>query len=173
MNLRISKVFGSRGGATEILTMISVKRCQFLAISEDWTNVYACCSFKLFINNEFLVYFYSLDLALIIYVTNIRQFHVSQFWHVTGPISPFVVPALLSSWGIFLKFTCDVVHKPLVSSTKSKVYVSFCDRMSSVCMFVCMLEPLSQFQWNLQQSILGLRKFKLGEMNGYAISEER
>ena len=35
MNLRISKVFGSRGGATEILTMISVQKCQLLAISED------------------------------------------------------------------------------------------------------------------------------------------
>ena len=34
MNLGISKVFGSRGGATEILTMISVQKCQFLAISE-------------------------------------------------------------------------------------------------------------------------------------------
>ena len=35
MNLRILKVFGSRGGATEILTMICVQKCQFLAISED------------------------------------------------------------------------------------------------------------------------------------------
>ena len=33
MILRISNVFGSRGGATEILTMISVQKCQFLAIS--------------------------------------------------------------------------------------------------------------------------------------------
>ena len=30
MNLRISKDFGSRGGATEIL-MINVQNCQFLA----------------------------------------------------------------------------------------------------------------------------------------------
>ena len=28
----------------------------------------------------------SLDFALIMYVTKIRQFHVSQFWHGTGPI---------------------------------------------------------------------------------------
>ena len=42
MNLHVSKVFGSRGGATEILTMISVLKCQFFAISD----VYACCSFK-------------------------------------------------------------------------------------------------------------------------------
>ena len=88
MILRISKVFGSRGGATEILTMISVQKCQFLAVSEDWTNVYACCSFKLIIINECLVYIY------IIYVTKIRKFHVSQFWHWTGPISPFMVLAL-------------------------------------------------------------------------------
>ena len=84
-------VFGSRGGATEIhvLTMISVPKCQFLAISEDWTNVYTCCLFKLIINNEWLVYIHSLDFALIIYVTKI-----TQFWHGTGPISPFVVLAL-------------------------------------------------------------------------------
>ena len=71
MNLRISKVFGSRGGATEILTMLSVQKCQFLAISEDRTNMYACYSFKL-INNECLVYIHSLDFALIVYVTKIR-----------------------------------------------------------------------------------------------------
>ena len=43
MNLCLSKVFGSRGGATEILTMISVQKCQFLAISQAWTNANACC----------------------------------------------------------------------------------------------------------------------------------
>ena len=37
MNLRISKVFGSRGGATEI----RVTKCQFLAMSENLTNVHA------------------------------------------------------------------------------------------------------------------------------------
>ena len=94
MNLRISKVFGSRGGATEILTMISVQKCQFLAILEDWTNVYACCSYKLIINNECLVYIHRLDFALITHVTKIRQFHVSQSCHGTGPISPLVVVAL-------------------------------------------------------------------------------
>ena len=35
MNLCISKVFGSRGGATEILTMISVPKCPLLVISEN------------------------------------------------------------------------------------------------------------------------------------------
>ena len=72
MILRISKVFGSRGGATEILTMISVKKCQILAISEGWTNVYAWCSYKWIIDNECMVYIHSLDFALIIYVTKIR-----------------------------------------------------------------------------------------------------
>ena len=94
MILRISKVFGSKSGATEILTMISVQKCQVLAISEDWTNVHACCSFKLIINNECLVFIHSLDFALIIYVTKIRQFHISQFWNGTGPILPFLVLAL-------------------------------------------------------------------------------
>ena len=90
MNLRISKVFGSRGGATEILTVISVQKCQFLAtcILGDWTNVYTCCSYKLIINNECLVYIHRLYFALIIYVTKIRQFYVSQSCHGTGPISP-------------------------------------------------------------------------------------
>ena len=74
--------------------MISVQKCQFLAISEDWTNVYAYCSFKLISNNECLVYIHSSDFDLIIYVTKIRQFHVSQFWLGTGPISLFVVLAL-------------------------------------------------------------------------------
>ena len=48
---------------------------------EDKTNVYACCSFKLIINNECLVYIHSSDFALIIYGTKItgRQFHVSHF----------------------------------------------------------------------------------------------
>ena len=49
-------------------------------MSEDWKNVYACSSFKLIINNECLVYIYSLDFALLVYVTKTRQFHVSQFW---------------------------------------------------------------------------------------------
>ena len=74
--------------------MISVQKCQFLAISEDWTNVYVSYSFKLIINNECLANIHSLDFALIIYVIKIRQFYVSQFWHATGPISPFVVLAL-------------------------------------------------------------------------------
>ena len=40
MIFRISNVFGSRDGVTEILTMKFVRKCQFLSISENWTNVY-------------------------------------------------------------------------------------------------------------------------------------
>ena len=94
MNSRILKVFGSRGGTTEILTMISVQKCHFLAISEDWTNMYACCSFKIIINNEYLVCIHSLDFVLIIHVSKIIQIQYLQIWHGTGPILPFVVLAL-------------------------------------------------------------------------------
>ena len=41
----------------------------FSYISENWTNVYVYCSFKLIINNECLVYIHSLHFALIIYET--------------------------------------------------------------------------------------------------------
>ena len=54
MKLIILKVFGSRGWATKILTMICAKM-PILARSEDWTNMYAWCSFKI-INNECVVY---------------------------------------------------------------------------------------------------------------------
>ena len=55
--LCISKLFGSRGGGLEILTMISVQKCQFLAKSEDWTKVYLCCSCKLILKmNVWYVY---------------------------------------------------------------------------------------------------------------------
>ena len=107
MNLRISKVFGSRGGASEILTMISGQKCQFLAISEDWTNVYACCLFKIIINNECLVCIHSLDFALIIYVSKIIQIQFLQFWHGTGPILPFVVLAL---WLLCMYFSVSILH---------------------------------------------------------------
>ena len=40
-----------------------------------------------------MVYVHSLDLVLIIYVTKNRQFHVSQSWCGTGPISLLVVLA--------------------------------------------------------------------------------
>ena len=33
--------FGLRGGGVEIMTMIGVQNCQFLAKSENWTNAYA------------------------------------------------------------------------------------------------------------------------------------
>ena len=41
--------------------MISVQKCQFLAISENLTKVKACCSGKSMTNNECLVYIHSLD----------------------------------------------------------------------------------------------------------------
>ena len=62
MILRISKVFGSRGGATEI----RVTNSQFLAMSENLTNVQACCLCKLIFNNECLVFIHSFDFPLII-----------------------------------------------------------------------------------------------------------
>ena len=93
--LCIFKVYGLRGGTTEILTMISVQKCQFLAISANWTNVYTCCTCKLMINIDFLGNIHNLDFPLIIQATKIRQFHISQFWSATGPISQFVVLALL------------------------------------------------------------------------------
>ena len=58
--------------------------------------------------NEFL-YIHSLDFALIIYVTKIRQFHVSQFWHETGPISPFVVLALSTYVSVISPIVTTVV----------------------------------------------------------------
>ena len=77
MILRISEYFGSRGGATEILTMISVQTWEYLSISEDWAKVYACGSFKLIIYNNCLVYIHSLHFSLIISVTNVEQSHAS------------------------------------------------------------------------------------------------
>ena len=58
MIICISKVCGSRGGATEILTMTIVQKCHFLAISENRTNEQVCCLCELIINNEFLEYFH-------------------------------------------------------------------------------------------------------------------
>ena len=67
----ISKVFGSRDGASEILTIISVQKCQFLSLSEKCTIVYACSSCKLIITDECLVYIHSWDFTPIVYVTKI------------------------------------------------------------------------------------------------------
>ena len=49
------------GWGVEILIMIGVQKCQFLAKPENSTNAYAYCSSKLIVNNECLVYVYSLD----------------------------------------------------------------------------------------------------------------
>ena len=51
----ISEIFGSRGGGIQILTLIGVRKCQFLAKSENWSNAYAYCSNKSIVNNECLV----------------------------------------------------------------------------------------------------------------------
>ena len=53
--LCISEIFGLRGGGIEIMTMIGVQKCQFLAKSENGTNAYAYFSSKLIVNNECLV----------------------------------------------------------------------------------------------------------------------
>ena len=75
--LCMSEIFWSRGGVIEILTMIGVQKCQFLAKSENWTNSSAYCSSKLNVNNECLVYIHSLDFNLIINITKIIQFNIS------------------------------------------------------------------------------------------------
>ena len=75
--LCISKLFGSRDEGIEILTMICVQIWQFLANLENWTNVYVCCSCKLIINYECLVYIHSLVFPLNTHITKIVQFHTS------------------------------------------------------------------------------------------------
>ena len=35
---------------------VGLQKCQFLAKIENWTNVYAFCSRKLIIINEYLIY---------------------------------------------------------------------------------------------------------------------
>ena len=89
--LCISKRFGLRGEGLEILTMISVQKCHFLANLENWTNVCVCCSCKLIINDECLVYIQSWDFFLNTHITKLVQFHVSLIWSTTGPISSFMV----------------------------------------------------------------------------------
>ena len=119
MILRIWKVSGSRGLATEILTMKSVQKCQFLAISENWTNIYACCLCKLIKDNEYFVYIHSLDFN---YLCNKNwKFPFFKIWSATGKISPFVVLALCKTSKLCLKYlmnykthlllTCSVIQK--------------------------------------------------------------
>ena len=75
--LCISEIFGSRGGGIQILTLIGVRKCQFLAKSENLSNAYAYCSSKSIVNNEYLVYIHSLNFPLIIHITKIERFHIS------------------------------------------------------------------------------------------------
>ena len=74
--ISISKLFGSRGGGIEILTIIGVQKCQFLAKSENWTNVFVGCSCKLISNDESLAYIHSLGVLLNTHITKIVQFHI-------------------------------------------------------------------------------------------------
>ena len=79
MILPISKHVGSRGGATEILTIEGVQKCQFFKLEklENWTNWYAWHSCKLIINNECLVSIKSLDVPQYIIITKTVQFWIS------------------------------------------------------------------------------------------------
>ena len=73
------------------------KNCQFLAKSENWANLCTCCSYRLIINDECLVYIHSLDFSLNTHITKIVQFHISKILSATGHISPFVVLPLCKS----------------------------------------------------------------------------
>ena len=72
------KKFGSRGGQQNIDDDRCAKMSiHVLAKSKNWTNLYACSSWKFIINNEFLVYIHSLYFPMNIYLTKIVQFHIS------------------------------------------------------------------------------------------------
>ena len=70
MIFHTSKVYGSRAGASELLTTIRLQKCQFLPTLENWTNWHVSYSCKWIINNECLVYVHSLDFRLNIHKTN-------------------------------------------------------------------------------------------------------
>ena len=70
------------------------------------------CVRMLFIQIECLVYIHSFDFALIIYVTKIRQFHVSQFWH--GTVLNMANFAVRGPSSLLWKFSIS-----FVSSTKN------------------------------------------------------
>ena len=64
----------SKGGATEKMMMMGVQKYQFLAKSENLTNLYACSSCKLIINNKCLVYKHNLNFPLNIQITITEHF---------------------------------------------------------------------------------------------------
>ena len=67
--LRISIVFGMRGGGAEILTIIGGKK-----MLQIYMSIVLC---TLIMNIECLVYIHSLDFPLSIHITKIAQFHIS------------------------------------------------------------------------------------------------
>ena len=87
--LRISKVFGSKGGATEI----RVTKGQFLTMSENLTNDHAYCSCKLIFNNEWLIFIHSLDFPLIIITGTIwnNEFNLKELGPRTAKLSLFKI----------------------------------------------------------------------------------
>ena len=97
---RISILFGSRGEATDILTMIGMQKCNFSGKSENWTYVYACCTCKWITNNEWLVCIYILDFPLNIYVTKIGQLHISKFFNSNSDliVYEFIRQFIASNW---------------------------------------------------------------------------
>ena len=78
MILWISEFIGSRDGGIEILTMMGVQKCHFLAKSENLTNACFYCSSKLIVKNKCLVYKDRLDFPLIFHITKIVRFHISR-----------------------------------------------------------------------------------------------
>ena len=83
------------------------KNANFLDKSDNWTNVYACCSCKLFIGDECLVYIHSLDFPLNIRIT--KNCTIQYFINLISNRANFAVrgPTSFSlPWMISLIFTC-------------------------------------------------------------------
>ena len=64
----------SKGGATEKMMMMGVQKYQFLAKSENLTNLYACSSCKLIINSKCLINIHNLNFPLNIQITITEHF---------------------------------------------------------------------------------------------------
>ena len=54
----VLKVFGSRGGDTEILPIKGVQKCQFLGKSENWTILYMPFVYAIYLLTMFGIYTY-------------------------------------------------------------------------------------------------------------------
>ena len=74
---------------------------------------YACCSSKLIINNECLVYIYihSLDFLLIFILKKIVHCHISKLWTATGPNLSFMVLASSNLFEQGSLTTCTTTKK--------------------------------------------------------------